>query len=807
MPGKRDPNNYSSEHQPNHSGQDRNNNYRNSYGSAENQTSHYENQFNEELKTLNPEAYEKLNHRENLAEYPKERRDEYIAACVDAFNKVDYQSDKKRRQAADYVAKLTFEPMHRTLEEIEHRIALDPDAAAKLKEQEAAGNVVGYSLYQDDSGRQMVHATMKDQAAAEKLAEGSGGTIAGKDFNLTQAEREFAKALNDSRNDDKTAKERLKSIIEQSAQYLAERRDFWQQAEKAEHSSRSLPTEPETEDLTGKPANAEEHILQDDLSLLESGLESAEAVSFRIAGMHENANRHITDTWKDIRREKEKELTEESELQKFRDEIAVAEREFSGRIAANDGFIKDGAILESPTGKGYQEHQDYLNRMQEKLDSPEGKALPEHQLQTAGLLLSQAQEEFAGIKKPGILRQEKTEQYESLDRKIEALQYLTRPEDNLYWKLQDGSAPDAVNQYAKTFTEATSAQIGMVAYLQKKAESESLSDTEQAKLDLTDRQQEILAAEIGKLAEKTHLSFAEWRSEKTALEEQAADFINDLAGETPVIQYRSDEEKTEILNLYQDTWNGSLDSADLTGRLQEMTDNNQISEYAMRQLEQSIDEQNESQLEYLLNPALRDGYARDYDLARQIKESGNEQRELFIEAKKLLGFKDPYSESMNDDNMHDAATENRNAWTSYVSAYAITQQEIGSLNDAGTYETAETIYHTRQNIAEFMERMEQNRGYITIDQNDDAQQSAYANIRSELENPFREIDWEQIQAELKTLHEAGAIGSLPWQIAEKELETNRYQDPNARLDPDVELRKIDRMKYLTQAMDPESLRT
>ncbi len=162
---------------------------------------------------------------------------------------------------------------------------------------------------------------------------------------------------------------------------------------------------------------------------------------------------------------------------------------------------------------------------------------------------------------------------------------------------------------------------------------------------------------------------------------------------------------------------------------------------------------------------------------------------------------------MNDDNIHDAATQNRNAWTSYVGAYAITQQEIGSLNDTGTYETAETIYHTRRNIAEFLDRMEQNQGYITIDRNDNAQQSAYASIRSELENPFREIDWEQIQTELKTLHEAGAIGSLPYQVAEKELETNRYQDPNARLDPDVELRKIDRMKYLTQAMDSESLRT
>ncbi len=127
---------------------------------------------------------------------------------------------------------------------------------------------------------------------------------------------------------------------------------------------------------------------------------------------------------------------------------------------------------------------------------------------------------------------------------------------------------------------------------------------------MADRQQELLSAETGKLAEKTDLSFAEWRRKKTALEEQAADFINNLAGEIPVIEYRSDEEKTEILTLYQDTLNGSRDSADLTGRLQEMTGNKQISEYAMRQLELSVNEQNESQLEYLLDPdTRRDGYA------------------------------------------------------------------------------------------------------------------------------------------------------------------------------------------------------
>ncbi len=69
--------------------------------------------------------------------------------------------------------------------------------------------------------------------------------------------------------------------------------------------------------------------------------------------MHQKANEQLLYAWEDIRKDKEKELTEATELKKLEDEMDILEQELSDRIAANNGFIKNGEILESPTGKGY----------------------------------------------------------------------------------------------------------------------------------------------------------------------------------------------------------------------------------------------------------------------------------------------------------------------------------------------------------------------------------------------------------------------------------------------------------------------
>ena len=190
-------------------------------------------QFKDKLETINEHAHFAFDHREDIGGYPAEDRKEMINSYAQAFNAVEFNNNANDRlEAAQDVAQTIFQPMHDYVATnvLASQFKVDPELVKAMEDEGV--QYVEKMLTRDQFGNAALKFTVKDQEAAERIAERFEGKVAiitkedevgytsvNADKIIQDYQNRFAETLNMNDGSDPALNERLVEIFNEAHEY------------------------------------------------------------------------------------------------------------------------------------------------------------------------------------------------------------------------------------------------------------------------------------------------------------------------------------------------------------------------------------------------------------------------------------------------------------------------------------------------------------------------------------------------------------------------------------------------------------
>ena len=184
--------------------------------------------FRKELQAINGDAALVFDKQTDMAGFPPDKREEYLSAYAQGFNKLDFATHSDRRDAATGLAQNIYKPLFEKVELAEAGIS--QGAAAQLKQ-------MGYDKAEKhtiiDGDGKLAEQTMimaRTEKDAEKIALLTGGEVLAQnrilDFHLTQQCDEFAAALYQGRLDPGAAGRRMNESFSRAMELIGSEQEY-----------------------------------------------------------------------------------------------------------------------------------------------------------------------------------------------------------------------------------------------------------------------------------------------------------------------------------------------------------------------------------------------------------------------------------------------------------------------------------------------------------------------------------------------------------------------------------------------------
>ena len=184
--------------------------------------------FRKELQAINGDAALAFDKQTDMAGFPPDKREEYLSAYAQGFNKLDFATHSDRRDAATGLAQNIYKPLFEKVELAEAGIS--QGAAAQLKQ-------MGYDKAEKhtiiDGDGKLAEQTMimaRTEKDAEKIALLTGGEVLAQnrilDFHLTQQCDEFAAALYQGRLDPGAAGRRMNESFSRAMELIGSEQEY-----------------------------------------------------------------------------------------------------------------------------------------------------------------------------------------------------------------------------------------------------------------------------------------------------------------------------------------------------------------------------------------------------------------------------------------------------------------------------------------------------------------------------------------------------------------------------------------------------
>ena len=452
--------------------------------------------FADELRGINEDAALNFDRRKNPAEYDLTEKQEMVESVTEAFNAVNWNSANERRQAADDIAQNLYQPMYPRMEiaeaAVQHKVS--HEFLDELKKRE-----IEYVDLKDDGTIQF---KMNDIEAARELVEKSQGQFyIVSTRNLDYYRDEFADALYAS-DRQKNAKELMEQSIDKAVRYyngdvsqinrwekavetLLEKQASWEGARgAAEKRSAEGKTGEETEGRTETEGDLEpsyremtafrnlestdeytlDHTLKDMLN--EKLAHTQEYAAELQLAQHPDATAaaQVNEALREMYHEGIQESVEKGNEENFveiirsiegRDEALAKEiREMNGSIRGED--------YEQPKRPEHPDNlesiSDYAEEVREAIDERRDE-MSQLNYDIADKLLERLEQrlQMTGEWEDSSFRPETAEDYRAMGQTMEGLEYVTRPEDPVFWKL-NGMGDDELESEIKAMVEGQAAE-------------------------------------------------------------------------------------------------------------------------------------------------------------------------------------------------------------------------------------------------------------------------------------------------------------------------------------------------------------
>ena len=461
--------------------------------------------FSDELRGINEQAALSFDRRKNPAEYDLKEKEEMLEAVTEAFNATSWNSAIERRLAADDIAQNLYHPMYPRMEiaeaAVQHKL---PDEFIQELKQE---KIEYFENKPDETGVEALQITVKDIETAQRMVEQSGGKFhIVSTRNLDHYRDQFADALYSSDRNEGAAQQMESSLDDAIRLYngdvshvrrwdetLDETATFSEQEAEHEGKSEQRQTEgqlePTDRELTAfrNLQSMDEYTLDHELRdmLNEKLSHTQEYLTELQVNQHPDANvaAQVHEALHEMSHDGINESVEkgnEENFVRFIRHIEGADQQLALEMRERNGFIEGESYVQPKPPQDFTNLEgisNYAQDGQEQINGRKWNEMPQLNYDITDKLLERldAQIQMVGEWDNPNLNSETAEDYRAMSRTIEALQYTTRAEDPVFWKLREMSENE-LDSEIQIIAESRAAQ-GMSAWLETNGDPETQERT------------------------------------------------------------------------------------------------------------------------------------------------------------------------------------------------------------------------------------------------------------------------------------------------------------------------------------------
>ena len=424
--------------------------------------------FADELRGINEQAALSFDRRKNPAEYDLKEKQEMLEAVTEAFNAANWNSAIERRLAADDIAQNLYHPMYPRLEITEAAVQhkLPGEFIQELKQEK----IEYFETKHDEAGVEALQLTVKDMETAERMVEQSGGMFhVVSTRNLDHYRDQFADALYSSDRHEGAAGLMESSLDDAIRLYngdvshvkrwdetLEEKANFWEPESEREGESDQQQAEGQLEPTDRESAafrnlqSMDEYTLDHSIRdmLNEKLSHTQEYLTELQVNQHPDANAaaQVHEALHEMSHEGINESVEKGNGENFVEfirHIEGADQQLALEMRERNGFIGgENYVRPKPPQDltNLEGISNYAQEVREQINGQRGE-MPQLNYDITDKLLERldARIQMVGEWDNPNVNSETAEDYRAMSQTIEALEYTTRAEDPVFWKLREMS--------------------------------------------------------------------------------------------------------------------------------------------------------------------------------------------------------------------------------------------------------------------------------------------------------------------------------------------------------------------------------
>ena len=425
--------------------------------------------FSDELRGINDQAALNFDRRKNPAEYDLKEKEEMLEAVTEAFNATSWNSANERRLAADDIAQNVYHPMYPRVEiadaAVQHK--LPGEFIQELKQEK----IEYFETKQDEAGVEALQLTVKDIETAERMVEQSGGKFhIVSTRNLDHYRDQFADALYSSDRNEGAAGQMESSLDDAIRLYngdvshvrrwdetLDEKANFWEPATEQEGESDQQQAqgqlEPTDRELTAfsNLQSMDEYTLDHSIrDLLNEKLSHTQEYLTELqVNQHPDANAaaQVHEILHEISHDGINESVEKGNGEnfvQFMRHIEGADEQLALEMRERNGFIEGWKYVQTPENPHSLENiSNYSEKVREQINEHQDK-MPSLNYDITDKLLKKLDIQVQMVGEPDNTgyNSETAEDYHAISQTIDAVQYTTRADDPVFWKLREMNEND-----------------------------------------------------------------------------------------------------------------------------------------------------------------------------------------------------------------------------------------------------------------------------------------------------------------------------------------------------------------------------
>ena len=420
--------------------------------------------FSDELRGINEQAALSFDRRKNPAEYDLKEKEEMLEAVTEAFNAASWNSANERRLAADDIAQNLYHPMYPRMEIAEAAVQhkLPEEFIQELKQEK----IEYFEQKLDQAGVEALNFTVKDIETAQRMVEQSGGKFhIVSTRNLDHYRDQFADALYSSDRNEGAAGQMESSLdnairlyngdvshVRRWDETLDEKATFSEQ--EAEHEEKSdqrqaegqlEPTDRELTAFSNLQSMDEytlDHSIRDMLN--EKLSHTQEYLTELQVNQHPDANAaaQVHEILHEISHNGINESVEKGNGEnfvQFMRHIEGADEQLALEMREKNGFIEGWKYVQTPQNPhSLEDISNYSQKVREQINEHQDK-MPSLNYDITDKMLEKLDTQVQMVWERGntTYNSETAEDYHAISQTIDAVQYTTRADDPVFWKLRE----------------------------------------------------------------------------------------------------------------------------------------------------------------------------------------------------------------------------------------------------------------------------------------------------------------------------------------------------------------------------------